>query len=98
MKCGKSLGNKHKSPLKSTISEGFGPRWETRTPGLMVPKQAHYQLRYTRLLSCFIRLGVFSQTTRATNCANPGYDREGCRFAVYSVYIIITGKYRSVQS
>ena len=27
-----------------------------------LPKQARYQLRYTRLLSCFIRLGVFSQT------------------------------------
>ena len=39
----------------------------------VLPKQARYQLRYTRLLSCFIRLGVFTQTTRATNCANPGY-------------------------
>lgn len=26
-----------------------------------IPKQARYQLRYTRLLSCFIRLGVFTQ-------------------------------------
>jgi len=26
-----------------------------------LPKQARYQLRYTRLLSCFIRLGVFTQ-------------------------------------
>ena len=38
-----------------------------------LPKQARYQLRYTRLLSYFIRLVVFSQTTRATNCANPGF-------------------------
>ena len=38
-----------------------------------LPKQARYQLRYTRLLSYSIRLGVFSQTTRATNCANPGF-------------------------
>ena len=30
-------------------------------PGLLITKQARYQLRYTRLLSCFIRLGVFSQ-------------------------------------
>ena len=38
-----------------------------------LPKQARYQLRYTRLLSYFIRLGVFSQSKRATNCANPGF-------------------------
>lgn len=38
-----------------------------------LPKQARYQLRYTRLFSLFIRLVVFSQTTRATNCANPGF-------------------------
>ena len=38
-----------------------------------LPKQARYQLRYTRLLSYFIRLGVFSQTKRDTNFAIPGY-------------------------
>ena len=37
------------------------------------PKQARYQLRYTRLLSYFIRLGVFSQMWRDTNCATPRY-------------------------
>ena len=34
-----------------------------RTSYNNVPKQARYQLRYTRLLSCFIRLGVFSPKT-----------------------------------
>ena len=38
-----------------------------------LPKQARYQLRYTRLLSYSIRLGVFSQSRRATSCATPGY-------------------------
>ncbi len=38
-----------------------------------LPKQARYQLRYTRLLSLFIRLVVFSQTRRDTNFAIPGY-------------------------
>ena len=38
-----------------------------------LPKQARYQLRYTRLFRYFIRLGVFSQIKRATNCAIPGY-------------------------
>ena len=38
-----------------------------------LPKQARYQLRYTRLLSYFIRLVVFSQSRRATNCATPRY-------------------------
>ena len=37
-----------------------------------LPKQARYQLRYTRLLSYFIRLVVFSQTRRDTNFAIPG--------------------------
>ena len=36
------------------------------------PKQARYQLRYTRLFSLFIRLAVFSQTRRDTNFAIPG--------------------------
>ena len=40
----------------------FGPSDRIRTCGLLLPKQARYQLRYTQLLSCFIRLGVFSQT------------------------------------
>ena len=35
------------------------------------PKQARYQLRYTRLLSYSIRLVVFSQTRRDTNFAIP---------------------------
>ena len=38
-----------------------------------LPKQARYQLRYTRLFRYFIRLVVFSQSKRATNCANPGF-------------------------
>ena len=36
------------------------------------PKQARYQLRYTRLFRYFIRLVVFSQTRRDTNFAIPG--------------------------
>ena len=38
-----------------------------------LPKQARYQLRYTRLFSLFIRLVVFSQSRRDTNFAIPGY-------------------------
>ena len=38
-----------------------------------LPKQARYQLRYTRLFRYFIRLGVFSQIKRDTNFAIPGY-------------------------
>ena len=51
-----------------------GPSDRIRTCGILLPKQARYQLRYTRLLSLFIRLVVFSQSKRATNCANPGYE------------------------
>ena len=87
------------------------PRYEVvGLPGRILPKQARYQLRYTRLWNCFIcgltcglgrfltnvfaelvpasgsvpvgcggglfpswMGGISSQTTRATNCANPGY-------------------------
>ena len=38
-----------------------------------LPKQARYQLRYTRLFSLFIRLGVFSQTTPSANRADSRY-------------------------
>ena len=51
------------------------PRYEVvRGSGRIHPKQARYQLRYTRLLSCFIRLGVSSQppsdisTSAARHC------------------------------
>ena len=50
-----------------------GPGDRIRTCGILLPKQARYQLRYTRLLSYFIRLVVFSQTRRDTNFAIPGY-------------------------
>ena len=53
---------------------------------LQHPKQARYQLRYTRLFSLFIRLGVFSQSTRPTNWAIPGFLRNiwGFVFAYFS--------------
>ncbi len=38
-----------------------------------LPKQAPYQLGYTRIFSLFIRLVVFSQMWRPTNWATPGY-------------------------
>ena len=50
-----------------------GPSDRIRTCGILLPKQARYQLRYTRLFRYFIRLGVFSQTRRDTNFAIPGY-------------------------
>ena len=50
-----------------------GPSDRIRTCGILLPKQARYQLRYTRLFSLFIRLVVCSQSKRATNCANPGF-------------------------
>ena len=63
-----------KNPANARVARGSGlwlyPSWMKSTT---LPKQARYQLRYTRLLSCFIRLGVFSQMSRATNCATPGY-------------------------
>ena len=50
-----------------------GPSDRIRTCGILLPKQARYQLRYTRLFSLFIRLVVFTQIKRDTNFATPGY-------------------------
>ena len=49
-----------------------GPSDRIRTCGILLPKQARYQLRYTRLLSYSIRLVVFSQMWRGTSSAIPG--------------------------
>ena len=62
-----------KNRLKGGFSKKCGPSDRIRTCGILLPKQARYQLRYTRLLSYFIRLVVFSQTRRDTNFAIPGY-------------------------
>ena len=42
-----------------------GPSDRIRTCGILLPKQARYQLRYTRLFRYFIRLVVFSPKTSA---------------------------------
>ena len=62
-----------KNRLKGGFSEKGGPSDRIRTCGILLPKQARYQLRYTRLFRYFIRLVVFSQTRRDTNFAIPGY-------------------------
>jgi hypothetical protein len=50
-----------KNRLLGGFSEKGGPSDRIRTCGILLPKQARYQLRYTRLFSLFIRLVVFSQ-------------------------------------
>ena len=43
-----------------------GPRWETRTPDILLPNVAPYQLGYTRIFCCddystkLVRFKVFS--------------------------------------
>ena len=78
----------------------YGPSDRIRTCGILLPKQARYQLRYTRLLSYSIRLVVFSQIRRDTNFAIPGYLLsiaqlwvEGKRkFLVYINKVVIGGR------
>ena len=65
--------NAEKPPFGAVFLKKGGPSDRIRTCGILLPKQARYQLRYTRLLSYSIRLGVFSQTRRDTNFAIPGY-------------------------
>ena len=59
--------------LRSYKDTPHGPSDRIRTCGILLPKQARYQLRYTRLFSLFIRLGVFTQIKRDTTFATPGY-------------------------
>ena len=65
--------NAEKPPFGAVFLKKGGPSDRIRTCGILLPKQARYQLRYTRLFRYFIRLVVFSQIKRATNCATPGY-------------------------
>lgn len=62
-----------KSPLKPTISEGFWSEQcgsNARSPG---PKAGALPTALHPVIEFFIRLVVFSQSKRATNCANPGF-------------------------
>ena len=68
----------HYRILRSYKDTLHGPSDRIRTCGILLPKQARYQLRYTRLFRYFIRLVAFSQSKRATNCATPRY---GIHFA-----------------
>ena len=71
-----------------------GPSDRIRTCGILLPKQARYQLRYTRLFSLFIRLVVCSQTRRDTNFAIPGYSisamipRRGVKIKIFLPVVI----------
>ena len=67
------LLNTEKPPQIGGFSKKGGPSDRIRTCGILLPKQARYQLRYTRLFRYFIRLGVFTQIKRDTNFATPGY-------------------------
>ena len=61
-------------PADARVSMGSGVlALAGRMDADTLPKQARYQLRYTRLFRYFIRLVVFSQTRRDTNFAIPGY-------------------------
>ena len=67
----------------SFLSTHFGPSGETRTPGILLPKQARYQLRYTRLWNCFIcglscGLGRFLTTGFAKLVPTSGSVPAGC--------------------
>ena len=69
-----SVTNRHKMDnkndecsqrIKSYKNTRHGPSDRIRTCGILLPKQARYQLRYTRLFRYFIRLVVFSPKTSA---------------------------------
>ena len=75
---------------KSEYHEGYsdGPSGETRTPGILLPKQARYQLRYTRLWNCFIcglscGLGRFLTTGFAEMVPASGSVSAGCGVGLF---------------
>ena len=53
------------------MADHDGPSDRIRTCGILLPKQARYQLRYTRLLSYSIRLVVFSQPPALPTALHP---------------------------
>ena len=64
----RKMGNKNdecSQRIKSYKNTRYGPSDRIRTCGILLPKQARYQLRYTRLFRYFIRLVVFSPKTSA---------------------------------
>ena len=68
------LSATRENPANAGVARLSGvSRYSVSDTATALPKQARYQLRYTRLFRYFIRLVVFSQTTRATNCATPGF-------------------------
>ena len=65
-----------------------GPSGETRTPGILLPKQARYQLRYTRIWNCFIcgllcGLGRFLTIGFAEMVPASGSVPAGCGIATF---------------
>ena len=62
------------APKAGALPTALHPVIELFYPaGRILPNVACYQLRYTRLFSLFIRLGVFSQTTPSANRADSRY-------------------------
>ena len=57
-------------PLVSYLSFLFGRSGETRTHGILLPKQARYQLRYTPfyIFNCFVYLSGEAKTVRCASC------------------------------
>ena len=69
-----------------------GPSGETRTPGILLPKQARYQLRYTRIWNCVIcglscGLGHFLTNGFAEMVPASGSVPAGCGVAVLSSWM-----------
>ena len=74
------------------ILTDFGPSGETRTPGILLPKQARYQLRYTRLWNCFIcglscGLGRFLTSGFAEMVPASGSVPAGCGVGLFSSWM-----------
>ena len=61
-----------KNRLKGGFSKKVGPSDRIRTCGILLPKQARYQLRYTRLLSCLSGWAYSPKPGAITALRHPG--------------------------
>ena len=62
---------KKKTPfavIVSMIAKGDGPSGETRTRGILLPKQARYQLRYTRIFGSVSYYTLCSEKMQIKYC------------------------------
>ena len=86
-----ALQKKHKKSsvhnIKSVMNTRYGPSDRIRTCGILLPKQARYQLRYTRLLSFLSGWSYSPKAGALPTALHPGMI--GCFSFVLKMYFLL---------